>query len=59
MFGIIENLAKAAVSAVITPVSIVADVVEIADVKPGHSHTEKALSGVATGISRAIDEASK
>lgn len=59
MFGIIENLAKAAVSAVIAPVAIVADVVEVADVKPGPSHTEKALSGVVNGISRAIDEASK
>ena len=59
MFGIIENLAKAAVSAALTPVAVVADVMEIAGVKPGKSHTEKAIDGIIGGISGAIDEAGK
>ena len=60
MFGILNNLAKAAVSAVVTPVAIVADVARLPVTSTEHrsdpfEYTSKSLEGLIKNLEKAID----
>jgi len=59
MFGLLNNLAKAAVATVVTPVAVVADVVRLPVTADNNSSafelTEKSLEGIAKNLSKAID----
>lgn len=59
MFGLLNNLAKAAVATVVTPVALAADIVRLpvtafVDTNPFES-TEKSLEGIKKNLSKAID----
>lgn len=57
MFGFIESLAKATVSAVVTPVAVVADVVTLGGAMSDQDkpYTAQALEGVVENLQNAVD----
>lgn len=57
MFSFLNSLAKAAVSVVVTPVAVVADVVTLGEGSKSGSYTGDTLGAVIENISDAVDPA--